>query len=300
MCIRDSKWVGELGEAFASDLMKASNQIPDLVVRVNTLKADRKTLIAELEREGVSCSPTRFSPVGIHINELNGPVTDLAAFQKGLFQVQGEAAQICTHLLRASEGELVLEVCAGVGGKASHLGEQVGPRGTVIALDKKRGSLLRLIGTCNRLGIQRVYPMVADAAVSMEGLFSRRFPKILVDSPCSGLGIISKHPDIKWTRTEEDVEELSELQARILANSAELLAPGGVLLYVTCTISRQENEDIVENFLQSYPRIELKNLKEIAPEWATELVDEEGFFRSFPNLHGIEGFFAAMFINKEE
>ena len=99
---------------------------------------------------------------------------------------------------------------------------------------------------------------------------------------------------------EEDVEELSELQARILANSAELLAPGGVLLYVTCTISRQENEDIVENFLQSYPRIELKNLKEIAPEWATELVDEEGFFRSFPNLHGIEGFFAAMFINKEE
>lgn len=294
------KWVDELGEDFASDLMEASNQIPDLVVRVNTLKTDRKTLMAELEREGVSCSPTRFSPVGIHINELNGPVTDLAAFQKGLFQVQGEAAQICTHLLRASEGELVLEVCAGVGGKASHLGEQVGPRGTVIALDKKRGSLLRLIGTCNRLGIQRVYPMVADAAVSMEGLFSRRFPKILVDSPCSGLGIISKHPDIKWTRTEEDVDELSELQAKILANSAELLAPGGVLLYVTCTISRQENEDIVENFLQTYPRIELRNLKETAPEWATELVDEEGFFRSFPNLHGIEGFFAAMFINKEE
>ncbi len=288
------KWLAELGEGFARDLMEASNRLPELIVRVNTLKTSREALMEELAKEDISCSPTKYSPVGVQIKDLKRPITDLKAFQQGLFQVQGEAAQICGLLLRPQKGERVLEVCTGIGGKASHLAEQVGPTGAVIGLDKKMGSLLRLTDTCKRLGVQWVYPVAADAATDMRALFTVRFARILVDSPCSGLGVISKHPDIKWRRQEGHIRELGELQGRILSNSISLLGRGGSLFYVTCTISREENEDIVEGILKAHGNIRLRNLKQIAPEWAMELVDENGFFRSFPNLHGLEGFFAAM------
>jgi len=292
------KWVNEFGETFASDLLRASNEIPELVVRVNTLKTDRNSLIEKFEKHGISCSPTTFSPVGIRIHEHNGPIGEMEGFEEGLFQVQGEAAQVCSLLLGPSKGELVLEVCAGMGGKASHLAEQVGHKGRVIGLDKNKGSLLRLVDTCDRLGIDWVFPVAADAGMPMNGLFKVRFSKVLVDSPCSGLGVIRRHPDIKWARSQENVAESSRLQARILANSASLLAPGGRLLYVTCTISREENEGVVKTLLESNKGIQLVDLRDEVPEWAVDLVDDEGFFRSFPNVHGMEGFFGAMFMRE--
>ena len=293
------KWLTELGEGFARDLMEASNRVPDLVIRVNTLKTRRDALMEELAKEGISCFPTRYSPVGIGIRDLKRPITDLEAFQRGLFQVQGEAAQICSLLLGPQRGQRVLEVCTGIGGKASHLAEQVGGAGVVIGLDKKMGSLIRLTETCKRLGIHWVYAVAADATAGMERLFAARFRSILLDSPCSGLGVISKHPDIKWRREESHIRELAELQYRILSNSIRLLERGGALLYVTCTISREENEKVVEGLLKEHSKIRLKDLKQIAPEWAKDLVDDHGFFRTFPNLHGLDGFFAAMFINRE-
>ncbi len=294
------KWIAELGEAPASDLMEASNQIPDLVIRTNTLKISRDSLTDCLKREGVVGVPTPYSPVGIRIKEIKGPITKLAAFKAGLFQVQGEAAQVCTMLLGPLKGKRVLDVCAGVGGKTTLLAELVGPRGGVIGLDIRRVSLVRLAEAARRLGTSWIYPILYDATRSMGGLFKNRFQYILVDSPCSGLGTISKRPDIKWTKTEEQIQQLSRDQAQILSRASELLCEGGKLLYVTCTISRQENEEVIEGFLASHQWMQLVDLRAVAPQWVRELIDDDGFFRSYPHVHHMDGFFAAMLTKKEE
>ncbi|RLB39975.1 MAG: 16S rRNA (cytosine(967)-C(5))-methyltransferase RsmB [Deltaproteobacteria bacterium] len=292
------KWIRELGEARTISLLKASNEIPKLVIRVNTLKTTRPALIERLVAKGISVSPARFSPIGICIEGLNAPVAELEAFNKGLFVVQGEAAQLCGLLLRPPEGACVLELCAGVGGKATHLAEQVGSQGRILGLDIKRGTLVRLRQTCERLGISWVYPLVADATRPLEKLLKKRFQRILIDSPCSALGVIARHPDIKWARKESHIEELSRLQGQILTRACEVLAPGGSLLYVTCTISREENEGLVESFLEEHPEMYVVDLAGSAPPLVREFVDEEGFFRTWPDVHGLDGFFAAMLAKK--
>ena len=292
------KWITELGEGRATSLLKASNEIPKLVVRVNTLKTSRAALIGYLAAEGVCASPTRFSPAGIHIDDLNVPITELGAFKEGLFQVQGEAAQICSFLLNPSKGDRVLEICAGIGGKATHLAEMVGPQGRVIGLDIKRGSLVRLRQTCKRLGISWLHPVCADAAKPLDKLFKKRFEGILIDSPCSGLGVISRHPDIKWAREESHIPELSKVQTQILASAGRILGPGGTLLYVTCTISREENEAVVNSFLERHPDMDVVDLRDKVPRWAKGLVDENGFFRTWPDVHGLDGFFGAMLVKR--
>ena len=199
------KWTNELGEAATAHLLDAGNRIPDLTIRVNSLKIDRQGLIERLKMEGVNGSPLPYSPDGITLQGLKGPVKRLKVFQEGLFQVQGEASQVCSHLLVPRPGESVLDVCAGLGGKSTHLAAFMKDRGLILALDKSRSRLISLLQNSIRLGVVSILPVVADASAPISSFLRYSFDKILVDGPCSGLGVISKHPDTKLTKSEADI-----------------------------------------------------------------------------------------------
>ena len=289
------KWISELGAERAEALLEAGNRPPPLVVRVNRLKTERGALIKRLEEEGLGARPTRYSPLGVMIEGLRGRVDQLTAFREGLFQVQDEGAQIASFLLAPDPGSSVLDLCAGLGGKTGHLAEIMDNRGRVVALDTNRNKLVSLASGARRLGIQIIHPLVGDATTDVSAFLRSSFHGILVDAPCSGLGVLSRHPDGKWLRDREGIQRLALLQGALLQGGAGMVRRGGKVLYVTCTISREENEGVVEGFLKTHPHMSLENLKDQAPSWALDLVDEMGFLRTFPHLHGMDGFFAALF-----
>ena len=209
--------------------------------------------------------------------------------------MQGEAAQIGSHLLSPRPGDSVIDVCAGLGGKSTHLAAIMEDKGFILALDRSRGRLISLLQSSTRLGAGSVKPVVADASGPLSAFIRYPFDKILVDGPCSGLGVISKNPDTKLTKMVGDIQRLARLQITILNQAVHLLRKGGRMLYLTCTISREENEGVVEGFLERNSEIALENLKSTIPEWGLDLIDDKGFFRTFPHIHGMEGFFGALF-----
>ena len=292
------KWVHEWGLEAAEDLLAAGNVIPEFVIRTNPLKISRPELLARLEGEGILGSPTPFSPQGVRLGNHRGRVDELSSFREGLFQVQGEAAQTVSFLLSPRPGESVLDVCAGFGGKSTHLAELMEGQGNVIALDRDAKRLLSLDVNRIRLGIRNVFPLVADATNDNASLFRTRFDAILVDAPCSGLGVLSRHPDAKWNKSEEDLRRLADLQRNMISRAIPLLRKGGKLLFVVCTFSKEENEEVVGQSLAMNRELVLCDLREQSPEWVRSLVDEKGFFRTFPHKHGMEGFFAALFRKK--
>ncbi len=293
------KWIKELGIGPAESLMEAGNGIPHLVVRANRLKIERTGLIELLEKEGVSARPTDYSPDGIQVDGLKGRVTRLEVFRKGLFQVQSEAAQLCSYLLNPGAEESVLDLCAGLGGKSTHFAEMMGGKGRIVSLDINHARLIKLLGSSLRLGIGCIHPFVADAGKHLSWLKYRSFDKILVDGPCSGLGVLSRHPDGKWSRDENDIKRLSILQKSIMREAVPVLKKGGKLLYVTCTLSKEENEGVVNGFLKSNKGMCLVNLNEDTPEGVSTFIDDQGFFRTLPHVHGMDGFFAALFYKQD-
>jgi len=289
------KWVRGWGVDFAEALCGAQNRIAPLTVRTNTLKISREDLIRRLEEESsIAGEPTPYSPQGIHLPDLKGRVDQNKVFQEGLFQVQDEAAQLTSILLSPATDETVLDLCAGYGGKATHLAELMKDQGKVIALDMNATRLVSLATNAARLGIKNTLAVVADASKDLVDLFRTRFDRIVVDAPCSGLGVLSRHPDGKWNKKEEDIPRLAQLQKTILNSGCRLLRSGGTLLYVTCTLSREENEDVVEACVTENKDMALSDLRDQAPLWAKDVIDDRGFLRTFPHLHHMDGFFGAL------
>ncbi len=289
------KWLRELGYEQTEKLLEAGNRTPYLTIRVNTLKTDREKLIELLVQEGVKeVYPTKYSPVGIIIKGLQRPVTQLRAYKKGLFFVQDEASQLCAYILNPMPNDTILDVCAGLGTKSVHMAELIKKNGKIIALDIDPKRLLILAQTLRREGLEDfIYPVVGDGR-KVFSIFKSHFDKILVDAPCSGLGTIMRHPDIKWVKTEQDIKMLSMIQKMLLYASAKILKKGGIMLYTTCTISKEENEMIVEEFLEDHPEIRQLNISSICA-WLKDLEDKCGFFRTYPHIHKMDGFFGAVF-----
>jgi 16S rRNA (cytosine967-C5)-methyltransferase len=289
------KWIREWGMDLTEALLDAQNRIPGLTVRSNALRISRDDLTRRLQAEsGVVGKPTPYSPQGVRLENFRGRVDQGKTFRDGLFQVQDEAAQLTSLLLSPAAGERVLDLCAGYGGKTTHLAELMGDKGKVIALDTNCTRLVSLATNAARLGIRSAAAVAADASEDLSCLFRVRFDRIVVDAPCSGLGVISRHPDGKWNKKEEDIPRLAQLQKAILSGGCSLLVRGGTLLYVTCTLSREENEEVVEACLAENKDMALVDLRDQAPLWARDLIDDRGFLRTFPHRHHMDGFFGAL------
>jgi 16S rRNA (cytosine967-C5)-methyltransferase len=293
-----NKWLKEWGRDFTEELLSAGNCLPALTIRVNRLRLSRTALIKRLAEEGVHGKPTNYSPDGITLDNFKGRVDGLESFREGLFQVQDEAAQITSHILNPKPEQSILDVCAGLGGKSTHLAELMADKGQVLALDISFQRLLSLVKNSKRLSTKTLQPIVADASVSLSSQLRIKFDGIMVDAPCSGLGVLSRHPDGKWNRTKEDLNRLAMVQERILNQAASLMKSGGKMLYITCTISKEENDVVVKKCLKKNRYLRLENITEHVPEWGRALIDREGFLRTFPHEHQMDGFFAALFYRK--
>jgi 16S rRNA (cytosine967-C5)-methyltransferase len=283
-------WGLEKTEAFC----QFNNQIPLLTLRVNTLKINREDLLHRLEGGAASVRPAPFSPLGIRVEDPDQPLVQMELFHQGLFQIQNEASQLIAYLLDPRPGERILDLCAGAGGKATHLAQLMANQGFILAVDRYAKKIDDLLVNSRRLGITAINGLVGDAGeASLFPPNSQPFDRILIDAPCSGWGVINRNPDLKWRLKTEDGPRLAGMQNKFLQNAAGWLKSGGVLVYCTCTLNREENQEVVENFLKTHPEFDLEKASEVLPEPARGLVDTEGFYQTWPPDRGLDGFFAA-------
>ena len=285
------RWLAEFGLSDATALMRANNERAPLVLRANRLRCGRDELLARLRAHGIGATATPLSPQGISV-ESGGNVENLPGFVEGLFQIQGESSQLVSYLLAPLAGERILDACAAPGGKSTHIAELMNDSGTVIALDNSYRGRDRIRQNIARLNLQSIRSAQADATQEFTGERDLLYDRILIDAPCSGLGTLRSHPEIKWQRQERDIQRLSQLQAKILNRGAGYLKPGGVLVYSTCTLTRDENERIVEAFLAEHEEFELEDGARYLPESAKTMVRGK-FFQALPQRDNTDGFFAA-------
>jgi 16S rRNA (cytosine967-C5)-methyltransferase len=278
-------WWDQLGAQDAVDLMRADNEPAESAVRVNTLRATREEVLAELHEQGVAARAAPDLPEGI---VLEGPfdVHRSAAFARGALMPQSRASMLVARALDPAPGERVLDLCAAPGGKTTHLAALMGDEGEVVAveLDPRRAEELR--ANAGRLGASSVRVVVGDASRPDHGT---GYDRVLVDPPCSDLGTLQSRPDARWRKTPEQVEELRSAQLRIVDAGAAALRPGGRLVYSTCTISAPENERQMQEFVARHPNFVLSRP---FPDEAG-VTDDRRFLQTLPHRDRTDGFFIA-------
>jgi len=283
-------WREQLGAEESGLLMEANNEEAPLVLRANGRRIGRDELVRRLRSRGLDARPGPWSPLAVRLRGSASPGA-LAEFREGLCQVQGEASQLVGFLAGPEPGMRVLDACAAPGGKTTHMAELMEDRGEVVACDISERGLGKLADNARRLDLHCIRAHAGDAARDLPGE-PEGFHRVLVDAPCSGLGTLRAHPEIRWRRTPEDLARLAALQAAILDQAASRVRPGGVLVYATCTLSRVENEGVVEGFVQSHPGFAVEDAAAHLPETARPMTRGR-YFTALPHRHDTDGFFAA-------
>lgn len=283
------QWLQQFPQEEAIALAQASLAVPLLTLRTNTRRITRPQLLDLFTEAGISAQPCRFAPEAI---QLQGhlQIPTLPGFAEGLWTVQDQASQLVSHLLDPQPGERLLDICAAPGGKATHLAQLMDDNGTIVATDLNRRRIKRINDLTARLGLQIVQPCTADA-LAPDYLTGEQFDRILLDAPCSGLGVIRRHPEAKWRLNPAELERCAARQRQLLAAAAALLKPGGVLVYATCSTAEVEDEAVVDDFLSRHSDFVVDTtatLFQLHPELATP----SGSMRLWPHRHGCDGFFA--------
>lgn len=275
-------------------LARGLNQPASLDLRVNTLKANRPDVLAQLEKIGYVASACPFAPDGVRLT--GRPVLSKhPLFLSGDVEVQDEGSQLLGHLLAPKRGEMVVDFCAGAGGKTLLLGALMRSTGRLYAFDVSEKRLAKLKPRLARSGLSNVHPVaIAHENDTHVKRLAGKCDRVLVDAPCSGLGTLRRNPDLKWRQTPESVAELIVKQGNILAAAAKLLKPGGRLVYATCSLLPEENEQIVDAFLAAHPQFARRPAGEVlaARGIALELAGPD--LHLAPHTHGTDGFYAAV------
>jgi 16S rRNA (cytosine967-C5)-methyltransferase len=279
----------------------AMEEAAPLDLRVNTFKAKREAVLAEFESQGFLCAPTPHSPMGIRLQG-KPALNRLEVFNRGDVEVQDEGSQLLALLTDAHRGEMVVDFCAGAGGKTLALGAAMRNTGRLYAFDTSGHRLAALKPRLARSGLSNVHPVqIAHERDDRIKRLAGKIDRVLVDAPCSGLGTLRRNPDLKWRQKPESVAELAALQLAILSSASRLLKPGGRLVYATCSILPEENESTVQAFLAAHPGFEAvdaaQELARLKVSEATSLC-QGGHLRLWPHRHGTDGFFAAVIVRR--
>ncbi len=278
------RWTRQFGPERAEAMLAADNLPPSVVVRVNTSKTTRDALLKEFAEVGIDAKATTMSGDGLVFTGV-GRVEDVYGYAEGLWQVQDEAAQLVGLYAAIPDEARVLDCCAAPGGKACHLAQ----RNTVVAIDLHANKLHKITDEAKRLGLlERLKTRALDASKPLpEGLGD--FHAVLIDAPCSGLGTLRRHPELRYRRQEADLPDLHRLQRAILESCQSAVAPGGLLTYAVCSTDPSEGQDQVEMFLRSHPDF----TAEPPPASAGVFPNVQGYLRTLPGPEGADGFFAA-------
>jgi 16S rRNA (cytosine967-C5)-methyltransferase len=289
--------VAQYGEPVALQLIDALNCPAPLDLRVNALKSSREAAEAALAHAGISFERTPFAPLGLRLAK-KPALQNLPLFKDGLIEVQDEGSQLLAHLLGARRGEMVVDFCAGAGGKTLAIGAAMRNTGRLYAFDVSDKRLARLKPRLARSSLSNVHPVVIahenDAKVKR---LAGKIDRVLVDAPCSGIGTLRRNPDMKWRLQPDAIDELNAKQQSILAGAARLVKPGGRLVYATCSLLGSENEGIVGQFLAAHPDFALVPARDALAEQKIAL-DTGDYLQLLPHLHQSDGFFAAVMERK--
>lgn len=281
------------GEAELMAMMRALNAPAPLDLRVNTLLTDRERVLADLRADGISAHAMPFSPFGIRLAD-HPAINRHPLFLGGQLEVQDEASQLAALLVAPKPHDMVVDFCAGAGGKTLALGMLMRSRGRIYAFDVSQKRLAQFGPRLKRSRLSNVHAQLisrgSDARIKR---LTKKIDRVLVDAPCSGLGTLRRNPDLKWRQTEKSVAELCEKQGEIVRRAATLVKPGGRLVYATCSILPEENDEIVSRFLSSHPEFSLLNCADVLAARGIRL-DTGNALCLFPHLHGTDGFFATV------
>lgn len=283
------RWEKRLGMKDMTELCCWNNEKAGLCLRVNPLKIGRDDAIDILKQAGFSSRIGKYSPQAIWLDDFFGNPAKLPGMAEGFFQVQDEAAQVVGFCLNPKPDDLILDFCAGLGGKTTHLAELTDDRAKIIAYDTNNTRLAKLTQNAARLGLKSI-----NILTNYNQLKTMRFTKILLDAPCSGLGTLRRHPDIKWNRSEEFIEKSAKRQLMLLNQTSSLLMPGGLLCYVTCTTEPEETTDVLESFLKMKDGFEVIDIEDFLPENAKRFLHNDHFIRITPEHNGPDLFFMAV------
>jgi 16S rRNA (cytosine967-C5)-methyltransferase len=283
------RWVNSFSYEQALALALANNERPPTAFRVNAPRANADEALALIRSEGLTLRPSLLAQ-GAYVVE-SGPAAGLtAAAERGLVYIQDEASQMVSLLLDPKGGERILDLCAAPGSKSSHIAALAEGESWVVACDVRPQRLMALRATCRRLGIDSVDEAALDATEPLPFLESAiRFDRALIDAPCSGTGTLRRNPEIKWRLAPGDIARLVGVQSRLLERASGMVARGGRLVYSTCSVEREENEGVINRFLEGGAPYRL-----LRPNAGADVITAEGFVRTFPHLHGSDGFFAAV------
>lgn len=285
-------------------MVESLNQAAPLDLRVNALKKKRDAVLAELQNAGLACEATPYSPMGIRVDG-KPSLAKLPAYVQGEVEVQDEGSQLLALLLDAKRGEMVVDFCAGAGGKTLAIGAAMRNSGRLYAFDTSSHRLSALAPRLARSGLSNVHPVaIAHERDERIKRLAGKIDRVLVDAPCSGLGTLRRSPDLKWRQTPDTVAGQAELQQKILHSAARLIKPGGRLVYATCSLLPTENEAVAHAFSVSHPDFEPLPCAELlqaaqVPQ-ATGLCSgaDHQWLRLWPHRHGTDGFFAAVWRRK--
>ncbi len=286
------------GEPGALAMIAALNLPASLDLRVNTIKSNREDVIEALTHAGLAPEPTPYAPLGLRL--LKKPsLQNMPLFKDGAIEVQDEGSQLLAQIVNAKRCEMVVDFCAGAGGKTLALGALMRNTGRLYAFDVSDKRLAKLKPRLARSGLSNVHPVLIahenDAKVKR---LAGKIDRVLVDAPCSGLGTLRRNPDVKWRQTAQGIDELNVKQIAILRGAARLVKPGGRLVYATCSVLDEENEAIVQQFLAAHEDFALVKMSAVLAEQKITL-EMDDYLKLLPNLHQTDGFFAAVLERKK-
>jgi 16S rRNA (cytosine967-C5)-methyltransferase len=302
--VRDWLWdklVAQYGETEALTICRSMLEQASLDLRVNTIKGNREEVLVKMLAENTSNEDTivttPYSPIGIRMpNRMS--ISRHVLFTEGKIEVQDEGSQLLAYLVAPKRGQMVADFCAGAGGKTLAIGALMKNKGRLYAFDISEKRLMNLGKRLKRSGLSNLHAQVITSETDPKlKRLNGKFDRVLVDAPCSGLGTLRRNPDLKWRQTPEDIAELNIKQTNILARAAKLTKSGGRLIYATCSLLKDENEDIAEAFLTANPEFSLIPANEILSQQQIKL-DTGKYLKLLPHLHGTDGFFAAVFERK--
>ncbi len=283
-----SRWQKRFGDEIARQICRENNLIPSLTLRVNTSRISRNDFLRILRDNGYHGKKGRFGKESI-VMEVTGVIPALPGYEEGYFLVQDEAGQLVSLLMPMTEGGNYLDGCAGLGGKTSHLSALAPCGGKITALEPAGKRYRQLGENLHRLGFAAriIQTTLEDFARSI----SEKFDGILIDAPCSGTGVIRRQPDIRWNRKADDLQGYHQHQLELLMRADSLLKENGVIVYATCSLEPEENEEVIRDFLAKHPEYTLHNAGELLPAETAKLINQEGMFTPTP-ADGLDGFFA--------
>jgi 16S rRNA (cytosine967-C5)-methyltransferase len=287
-----TRWVNQFGYEKTKEMCEINLTAPLQTARVNTTKISRDECVAILEEDGYHIEKSPFIPEAIR--SLKGNLASTISFKYGMFTIQDESSMLAAYALGAEQNEFILDACAAPGGKSTHIAEKMNNTGEVISVDLHQHKVRLINDNAKRLGLENIKTSISDSRHLQEKFKTESFDRILLDAPCSGFGVMRRKPDMKYTKTEKDIERLSTIQQDLLMSVSPLLKKGGILVYSTCTVDKEENENTVKTFLDKHPDFEGDlTFRNRMPEAIQPLIS--GFdLQIFPQDLGSDGFYIAV------